>query len=59
MGKRDGAQNRISHWCIVHLHDCAFPHGMRVMETESHEEIVRVLGIHQRFSVRGLTGLKE
>src|SRR5258706_6481346 len=59
MRKGDGAQNRIAHWCVIHLHNGALPQGMRVMKTESHEEIVRVVGIHQRLSVRSLTRMKK
>ena len=32
---------------------------MRIVESKAHDEIVRMLGVHQRLAVRGFAGLEQ
>jgi len=51
-------QSGIAYRRKVKLHHHVLPQRMRIVESKAHDEIVRVLGVHQRLTVRGLSGLK-
>ena len=59
MGKRHGPERGIADRGEIKLQDRVAAQRMRVMDAQPHDEIVRMLRIHQGLAIRGLAGLKQ
>src|SRR5579863_939000 len=59
MRKRNGSQWRIADRSKVGVNKCLIGELMRVVESQTHDEIMRMLGVHQSNAIGCFAGLEE